>query len=51
MSDFETNLLAVLRDLTESIDALTDELLDLRDEAHDMTHELDDLGDGLRARS
>lgn len=51
MSDFENKVLAVLRDLTESIDALTDELRDLSDEAHDMTYELDDIGDGLRSRS
>lgn len=43
MGDFENKVLAVLRDLTESIDALTDAL-------HDCTYELDDVGDGLHGR-
>lgn len=49
MSDYELNHLAVLRDLTECIDALIDELREIREEMHDIAHELDDVGDGLNA--
>ena len=48
MRENDVLLLAVLRDLTECIDALTDELRDTREEMSSLTREVDELGDNVR---